>query len=54
MQKTIPNYPLPTSFNPLKDSVGVSAVDYSAKFYGLNERLNYVETLLHKKKHLES
>ena len=50
MQKTIPNYPLPTSFNPLKDSVGVSAVDYSAKFYGLNERLNCVETLLQKKK----
>ena len=54
MQKTVPNYPLPTSLNPLKDAVGVSAVDYSAKFDGLYKRLNNVETLLEKKKHLES
>ena len=50
MQKTVPNYPLPTSLNPLKDAVGVSAVDYSAKFDGLYKRLNSIETLLEKKK----
>ena len=54
MQKTVPNYPPPTSLNPLKGAVGVSAVDYSAKFDGLYERLSGVETLLEKKKHLES
>ena len=50
MQKTVPNYPPPTSLNPLKDAVGVSAVDYSAKFDGLYKRLSNVETLLEKKK----
>ena len=35
MQKTIPKYPLLTLLNPLKDAVGVSAIDYSAKFDGL-------------------
>ena len=55
MQKTVPNYPPPTSLNPLKDAVGVSAVDYSAEFDGLYKRLNSIETLLEKKKkHLES
>ena len=54
MQKTVLNYPLPTSLNPLKDAVSVSAVDYSAKFDGLYKRLNNVETLLEKKKHLDS
>ena len=29
MQKPVPNYPPPTSLNPLKDAVGVSAVDYN-------------------------
>ena len=50
MQKTIPNYPPPTWHNPLKDAVGVSAVDYAAKFDGLYKRLSGVETLLEKKK----
>ena len=50
MQKTVPNYPLPTSLNPLKGAVGVIAVDYSAEFDGLYERLSGVETLLEKKK----
>ena len=50
MQKTVPNYPPPTSLNPLKDAVGVSAVDYSAKFDGLYKRLSNVETLSEKKK----
>ena len=35
MQKTVPNYPLPTSLNPLKEAASVSAVDYSAEFDGL-------------------
>ena len=50
MQKTVPNYPPPTSLNPLKDAVDVSTVDYSAKFDGLYKRLNSLETLLEKKK----
>ena len=50
MQKTVPNYLPPTSLNPSKDAVGVSAVDYSAEFDGLYKRLNNVETLLEKKK----
>ena len=50
MHKTVPNYPPPTSLNPLKDAVGVSAVDYSAEFDGLYKRLNSVKTLLEKKK----
>ena len=54
MQKTVPNYLPPTSLNSLKDAVGVSAVDYSAEFDGLYERLNNVETLIEKKKHLKS
>ena len=55
MHKTVPNYPPPTSLNPLKDAVGVSAVDYSAEFDELYKRLNSVKTLLEKKKkHLES
>ena len=54
MQKTVPNYSRPTSLNPLKDAVSVSAVDYSAKFDGLYKRPSSVETLLEKKKHLES
>ena len=45
MQKIVPNYPQLTSLNPLKDAVGVSTVDYSAKFDGLYKRLNTVETL---------
>ena len=36
--------------NPLKDAVGVSAVDYSTEFDGLYKRLSGVETLLEKKK----
>ena len=50
MQKIVPNYLPPTSHNPLKDTVGVSAVDYSAEFDELYKRLNNVETLLEKKK----
>ena len=50
MQKTVPNYPRLTSLNPLKDTVSVSAVDYSAKFDGLYKRPSGVETLLEKKK----
>ena len=50
MHKTVPNYPPPTSLNPLKDAVGVSAIDYSAEFDGLYKRLNSVKTLLEKKK----
>ena len=50
MQKNVPNYPLPTLLNPLKDAVSVSAVDYSAEFDGLYKRLNNVETLLEKKR----
>ena len=48
MQKTVPNYPLPTSLNPLKEAVSVSTVDYSAEFDGLYKRLSGVETLLEK------
>ena len=54
MQKTIPNYPPPTSLNLLKDAVSVSTVDYSVEFDELYKRLNNIETLLEKKKHLES
>ena len=54
MQKPVPNYSPPTSLNPLKDAVGVIAVDYSTEFDGLYKRLNSVETLLEEKKHLES
>ena len=50
MQKIVPNYPQLTSLNLLKDAVGVSTVDYSAKFDGLYKRLNTVETLLEEKK----
>ena len=50
MQKPVPNYPPPTLLNPLKDTVGVSAIDYSAEFDGLYKRLNSVEALLEKKK----
>ena len=50
MQKSVPNYPPPTSLNLLKDAVGISAIDYSAEFDGLYKRLNNVETLLEKKK----
>ena len=50
MQRTVPNYPLPTSLNPLKDAVDVSTVDYSAEFDGLYKRLNSIETHLKKKK----
>ena len=50
MQKTVPNYPPPTWLNPLKDAVGVSAIDYSAEFDGLYKRLSSVETLLEKKR----
>ena len=39
MQKIVPNYPLLTSLNPLKDAAGVSAVDCSAEFDGLYKRL---------------
>ena len=45
MQKPVRNYPPPTSLNPLKDAVSVSAIDYSAEFDGLYKRLNNVETL---------
>ena len=38
MQKIVPNYPPLTSLNPLKDAVGVSAIDYSAEFVGLYKR----------------
>ena len=54
MQKIIPNYLPPTSLNPFQNGLSVSAVDYSAEFDGLYKRLNPVETLLEKKKHLES
>ena len=54
MQKPVPNYPPQTLLNPLKDAVGVSTIDYSAEFDGLYKRLNNVETLLEKKKQLES
>ena len=54
MQKPVSNYLPPTLLNPLKDAVGVSGIDYSAEFDGLYRRLNNVETLLEKKKHLES
>ena len=49
MQKPIPNYPPPTSLNPLRDAVGVSTIDYLAEFDGLYNRLKNVETLLEKK-----
>ena len=54
MQKPVPNYLLPILLNPLKDPVGVSAIDYSVEFDGLYKKLNNVETLLEKQKHLES
>ena len=55
MQKPVPNYPPPTSLNPLKDAVSVSAVDYSAEFDGLYKRLNNKKNSFgEKNKHLES
>ena len=50
MQKIVPNYLPPTLLNPLKDAIGVSALDYSAEFDGLYKRLSNVETLIEKKK----
>ena len=50
MQKIVRNYPSSTSLNPLKDSVGVSGIDYSAKFEGLYKRYNTVKSFLKKKK----
>ena len=49
MEKPVSNCPPPTSLNPLKDDVGVSAVDYSAKFDELYKRVNNAQTLLEKK-----
>ena len=54
MQKPVPNDPPLALFNPLKDAVSVSTVDYSAKFDRLYKRLNNVKTILGEKKHLES
>ena len=50
MQKAVPNYLSRTSLNLLKDAVGVSTINYSAKFDGLYKRFNKVETLIKKKK----
>ena len=35
MQKNIPVNPPPLSFNPIKDAVGASAIDFSAEFDNL-------------------
>ena len=35
MQKNVPVNPLLLSLNPIKDAVGISAVDFSAEFNNL-------------------
>ena len=48
MQKNVPVNPPPLSLNPIKDAVGVSAVDYSADFdhlFKISENLEkFLET----------
>ena len=46
MQKNVPVNPLPLSLNPIKDAVGVSAVDYSADFDHLFKKSENLEKIL--------
>ena len=46
MQKNVPVNPPPLSLNPIKDAVGVSAVDYSADFDHLFEKSENLEKFL--------
>ena len=43
MQKNVPINPPATSLNPIKDAVGVSAVDYSANFNNLYKKSENLE-----------
>ena len=43
MQKNVPINPPATSLNPIKDAVGVSAVDYSADFNNLYKKSENLE-----------
>ena len=43
MQKNVPVNPPPLSLNPIKDAVGVSAVDYSADFDHLFKKSENLE-----------
>ena len=43
MQKNVPVNPPPLSLNPMKDAVGVSAVDYSADFDHLLKKSENLE-----------
>ena len=43
MQKNVPINPLPLSLNPIKDAVGVSAVDFSAEFDNLYKKSKNLE-----------
>ena len=43
MQKNAPVNPPPLSLNPIKDAVGVSAVDYSADFDHLFKKSENLE-----------
>ena len=38
MQKNVPVNPPPLSLNPIKDAVGISAVDFSAEFNNLQKK----------------
>ena len=45
MQKNVPVNPPPLSLNPIKDAVGVSAVDYSANFDHLFKKSENLEKM---------
>ena len=45
MQKNVPVNPPPLSLNPIKDAVGVSAVDYSADFDHLLKKSENLEKI---------
>ena len=38
MERDVPINPPSTSLNPLKDAVGVTSIDYSAQFDGLEKK----------------
>ena len=45
MRKNVPVNPPPLSLNPIKDALGVSAVDYSADFDHLFKKSENLENL---------
>ena len=50
MQKNVPVNPPPLSLNPIKDAVGVSAVDYSADFDHLFKKSENLEKFFETRK----